>query len=129
MTVRIASLSKQIKKNGARLHLAMMSRAHSHGTAGGASEEEQALRAERQRLKQAQAGRRADALLPKVKPEKAPKVAKAPKVPKAPKPEKEPKVKAAKSGKTAKPSRAEKVEKKAANVEAAKKADRKSAKT
>ncbi len=128
MTIRTASLSKQIKKNGARLHQAMASRAHSQGSKAAALDTETALRAERDELKKAQADRRAAALLPKAKPEPVAKVAKAPKAPKAPKAAKEPKApKEAKGAKGAKPSRADKLVKKAENAEAAKKADRKSA--
>ena len=79
MPIRIASLARQLHKNGQRLHIAIASRAFSHGSDQTAS--------------------------------------------KAAKP---PKEKAAKSNK---PSRADKQTKKAENLEAAKKADRKSAKT
>ncbi len=127
MPIRIASLSRQLQKNGLRLHRAMASRAFSHGADPSASEEEKALREERSALKAAQAERRASATLPKAKPVKVvkePRPAKAPKAPKAAKP---PKEKAAKAAN--KPSRADKQTKKAENLEAAKKADRKSAKT
>lgn len=130
MPIRIASLSRQIQKNGARLHLAMASRAHSQGADQPASEHEQALRDERQVLKAAQEKRRAEAKMPKpkasklVKEAKPPKPPKPPKAPKAAKPPKE-----AKAAGANKPSRAEKLSKKADNLEAAKKADRKSAKT
>ena len=130
MPIRIASLSRQLHKNGQRLHVAMMSRAFSHGNDPAPSEQEKALREERSALKAAQAERRARALLPKAKPVRAvkeAKPAKAAKAPKAPKAVKPPKEKAAKSA--AKPSRADKQTKKAENLEAAKKADRKSAKT
>jgi outer membrane biosynthesis protein TonB len=127
MPIRIASLSRQLHKNGQRLHVAMMSRAFSHGTDPAPSEQEKALREERSALKAAQAERRASALLPKAKPVKVVKEAKPAKAPKAPKAAKPPKEKAAKSAN--KPSRADKQTKKAENLEAAKKADRKSAKT
>ena len=129
MPIRIASLARQLDKNGQRLHLAITSRAFSHGSDQTASEQEQALREERKALKAAQAERQARALLPKAKPVKVvkqAKPAKAAKPPKAPKAAKPPKEKAAKSNK---PSRADKQTKKAENLEAAKKADRKSAKT
>ena len=125
MPIRIASLSRQLQKNGQRLHRAMASRAFSHGADPSASDEEKALRDERSALKAAQAERRASATLPKAKPVKAVKEAKPAKAPKAPKAAKPPKEKAAKTAN--KPSRAEKVSKKAENLEAAKKADRKSA--
>jgi hypothetical protein len=130
MPIRIASLSRQIQRNGQRLHLAIASRAFSHGEKGASSDAETSLREERQVLKEAQAKRRAQALLPKpkaVKVVKEAKPAKPRKAPKAAKPAKE--AKEAKGAKTNKPSRADKQTKKAENLEAAKKADRKSAKT
>jgi hypothetical protein len=128
MPIRIASLSRQLHKNGQRLHLAMMSRSFSHGADPSPSEQEKALREERSALKAAQVERRAKALLPKVKPVRVAKAAAKPaKAPKAPKAAKPPKEKAAKTAN--KPSRADKQTKKAENLEAAKKADRKSAKT
>ncbi|MDQ6680192.1 MAG: hypothetical protein M3Y67_04410, partial [Pseudomonadota bacterium] len=92
MTIRIASLTKQIKNTGARLHQAMLSRVHSQGAEQGPSEAEEALSRERRQLKQTQAQRQAKAKLPKAKPVQAVKVAPAPKAPKArkePKPAKE----------------------------------------
>jgi hypothetical protein len=127
MPIRTASLSRQLHKNGQRLHVAMMSRAFSHGADPAPSEQEKALREERDALKAAQAERRERAKLPKAKPVRVVKEAKPAKAPKAPKAAKPPKEKAAKSA--AKPSRADKQTKKAENLEAAKKADRKSAKT
>jgi hypothetical protein len=124
MPIRTASLARQLHKNGQRLHAAMASRAFSHGADPAPSEQETALRQERDALKAAQAERRARAKLPKAKPVRVVKEAKPAKAPKAAKP---PKEKAAKSA--AKPSRADKQTKKAENLEAAKKADRKSAKT
>src|SRR5450755_643088 len=127
MPIRIASLSRQLHKNGQRLHLAMASRAFSKGPEHPAAEPENALRDERHALKAEQKKRQAAAKLPKpkaVKVVKEAKPAKAPKAPKAAKPPKE-----AKTGKGNKPSRADKLSKKAENLEAAKKADRKSAKT
>ncbi len=131
MTIRIASLSKQIQKNGAKLHLAMLSRAHSQGPDHEPSESERALADERRRLKEAQAGRQAQARLPRKKAAKAVKTTtrppKAPKAAKEPKAQKEPKE--AKAAKGNKPTRADKVAKKAENLEAAKNAAKKSAKT
>lgn len=130
MPIRTASLNHQIQKNGARLHLAMASRAHSQGADQPASEHEQALLDERRALKEAEATRRAQAKLPKAKPVALVKEAKPPKPPKAPKAAKEPKpAKEAKTGKGAKPSRADKSIKKAENAEAARKATKKSAKS
>ena len=129
MPIRTASLNHQIQKNGARLHLAMASRAHSQGADQPASEHEQALLDERRLLKEAEATRRAQAKLPKAKAVQLVKEAKPPKPAKAPKAAKEPKEpKEAKSAK-GKPTRAEKLIKKAENAEAAKKATKKSAKT
>lgn len=129
MPIRTATLNRQIKHNGVRLHLAIVSRAHSQGAGQAPSEPEQALLQERAELKRARAERQAQAKLPKPKAVWVRKEAKpkAPKAAKAPKPAKEPK--AAKDAKSNKPSRADKQTKKAENLEAAKKADRKSAKT
>ena len=127
MPIRTASLTSQIKKIGVRLHAAIASSARSRGPDHEPSADE------RRRLKEAQAQRRAQALLPKAKPApvvKAPKPPKAAK-PKPPKAEKAPKdAKGAKGAKgAAKPSRADKIAKKAQNLEAAKQAAKKSAKT
>ena len=130
MPIRTASLTHQIKKNGARLHLAMASRAHSQGADQAVSAHELALLEERRSLKEASTQRQAQAKLPKqrvVRLAKEAKPTKAPKAPKAPKVAKEPK--AAKTAEGNKPSRAEKVIKKAENLDAAKKATKKSAKT
>ena len=88
MPLRTASLSRQIRLNGARLHQAIAARLHSHAE-GPASEREVELIEERRALKEAQAKRRADALLPRAKPQPAwmsrpaRPVAKAPKAPRA----------------------------------------------
>src|SRR5882757_1224754 len=118
MPIRTASLTHQIQENGARLHLAMVTRIHSQGTEQPVSEHEQALLAERRSLKEAQATRQAQAKLPKPKPQaawmmKEAKPAKAPKAPKAAKAPKEAKeAKAGKAAKDNKPSRADKLTKK-----------------
>ena len=127
MPVRFASLSRQLHRNGQRLHFAMANRTFSQGPEQPADEVEQAMREERRRLKEQQKQRHAQALLPRPKAVKPVKEAKPPKAPKAPKAAKPPKE--AKAAKGNKPSRADKQTQKAANVEAAKKADRKSAKT
>jgi hypothetical protein len=130
MPIRIASLKHKIQNNGARLHLAAASRAHSHPADQAPSALEVALLEERRLLKEARAKRQAEALLPKpkaVKLVKEPKAPKAPKAPKEAKAAKEPKD--AKAAKGNKPSRAEKVVKKAESLEAAKRATKKSAKT
>ena len=127
MPIRTASLNHQIHKIGARLHLAMASRAHSRGADQPLSEREQALLNERRLLKEANAKRQAQATLPKPKAAKpVAKPPKLPKAPKAPKAAKEPKE--AKAAKAHKPSRAEKLTKKAENLEAEKRAAKKSAK-
>ena len=129
MPIRTSSLNKVIHKNGARLHLAMMSRVHSEGADHPASEHEQTLLKERRFLKEAKAKRQEQATLPKANAAKLPKEAKPPREPKAPKAAKEPREpKAAKAAKDHKPSRAEKLAKKAEMLEAAKQAARKSAK-
>ncbi len=132
MPHRTSSLNKQIQKNGARLHLAMATRVHSFGADRPASEHEQALLDERRSLKEAQAKRELQASLPRTRPQaawltkaaKPPKEAKAPKAPRAAKPPKEAKA----TAKDHKPSRADKLAKKAENLDAAKKAAKKSAK-
>jgi hypothetical protein len=130
MPIRTASLTTQIRKNGARLHLAMASRIQSRGAEQPPSDQEQALLEERRALKAAQAKRQGQ---PRTKPKavvKAPKPPKAAKAPKEPKPPKAPKeAKAAKATADNKPSRADKLAKKAQNLEASRKADKKSAKT
>lgn len=127
MPIRTASLTHQIQKNGARLHLAMASRAHSQGADMPASAHELTLLEERRSLKEARAQRQVQAKLPKQRAVRLMKVAKPPKAPKAPKVAKEPKE--AKATKGNKPSRADKLTKKAENLDAAKKAAKKSAKT
>ena len=127
MPVRFASLSRQLHRNGLRLHFAMASRTFSQGPEQPADDAEQAIREERRRLKEQQKQRHAQALLPRPKAMKPLKEARPPKAAKAPKAAKPPKE--AKAPKGNKLSRADKQTQKAANVEAAKKANRKSAKT
>ena len=79
MPIRTATVTHQIQKNGARLHLAMVSRAHSQGEGSPPSELERALLEERRSLKEARALRQAQAKLPKPK---AVKLIAAPKAPK-----------------------------------------------
>ena len=94
MPIRTATLNRQIKNNGVRLHLATVSRQHSHGADQPPSAAEQALLEERVKLKLARAQRQAAAKAPKpvaakpvkvVKPVKAPKADKVEKAEKAPK--------------------------------------------
>lgn len=127
MPLRFASLSRQLHRKGQRLHFAMVSRTVSWGPEQPPDESEQAMREEHRRLKEQQKQRHAQALLPKPKVVKPAKEAKPPKASKAPKPAKPPKE--AKTVKANKLSRADKQTQKAANIEAAKKAQRKSAKT
>ena len=127
MPIRFASLSRQIQRNGQRLHLAIASRAFSHEPDEGDGDAEKALRDERHRLKELQKQRHAQALLPRPKAAKPVRAAKPPKAPKAPKPVKPPKE--AKASKANHPTRADKQAQKAAALEAAKKAQKKSAKT
>jgi hypothetical protein len=126
MPIRFASLSHQIQRNGLRLHLAIASRALSHEPEEGDGDAEKALRDELHRLKELQKQRHAQALLPRPKAVKPVREAKAPKAPKAPKAAKPPKEAKAKANK---PTRADKQAQKAAALEAAKKAHKKSAKT
>ncbi len=128
MPIRTASLTHQIQKNGARLHLAMVTRTRSQGADQPASEAEQALLEERRSLKAAKATLQVRPKALKPQPAWMTREAKAPAAPKAAKAAKEPKVaKAAAKGN--KPTRAEKLTKKAENLDAAKKATKKSAKT
>ena len=126
MPIRTASLTHQIQRNGARLHLAIASRVQSHGVDQTPSEREVALLDERRLLKVARSQRQAQAKLPKPKAVRLVNEAKPPKAPKPPKAAKEPKE--AKATKGNKPSRADKLTKKAESLEAAKKAAKKSAK-
>lgn len=126
MPIRTATLARQLRKNGARLHLAMVSQAHNlTGAAAKPSKSVQALIDERRDLKESSATRQAQAKLPKVKAMRVVKELKAPKPPKASRAAKEPKVEKAPKG--VKESRADKKAKKDKNVDAAKRADRKSA--
>jgi len=129
MTIRIATVSGQVRKNGLRLHRAMASRIRSRGADSPPSEAEQALLDERRELKTERAARAAKAQLPRAKPKPA-WMLKPPKPPKARK-VKAPKEAHAKDAKPAvkHPSRAEKQVRKAESLEAAKKAQKKSAKT
>src|SRR5450432_1811248 len=123
MPIRTASLARQLQKNGARLHLAMISHARSSpGADAKTSEPVRALIDERRALKEDQAKRKAQALLPKPKAVKLVKEVKPAKAPKAPKAAKEPKP-AKKVAKGAKVSRADKTAKKAENADASARRD------
>jgi hypothetical protein len=128
MPIRIASLTRRIAENGAKLHRAILERVHSQGADHEPSEAEQALAEERRLLKEERAKRQERAQQPRAKaadklvrthhsqPKDKPKASKKPKEPKA--------------GKAAhKPSRAEKHAAKASVLEAARRSTKKSAKT
>ena len=130
MTIRIASLTQRIAKNGARLHHAMMDRIHSHGADHEPSETEQALAEERRLLKEEREKRHAQTQQPRAKANKLvrthhPQAKEKPKAKKEPKEE----AKAGKAGKAHGPSRAEKHAAKASALQAASRAPKKSAKT
>ena len=57
MPIRTATLARQIEKNGARLHQAMLMRAHSQGMEHEASDAEKGLLEERAQLKEARSQR------------------------------------------------------------------------
>src|SRR5437899_1243484 len=130
MPIRISSLTSRIANNGALLHQARMDRIHAFGADHEPSEAEQALAEERRLLKEERDKRQAQALQPR--PKAVDKLVRthhaAPKdKPKATKEAKEPKekTKAAKHG----PTRAEKHAAKAAALDAARRATKKSAKS
>ena len=127
MPLRTASLNGRIRKNGAKLHLAMASRVHSLGAGHAPSAAEEALAEERRQLKDEKAQRQAQAQQPKAKADKLVRTHH-PQAKDKPKAKHEPKEAKAPSKKT-KPSRAEKQATKAAALEAAKRSSRKSAKT
>ena len=127
MTIRIASLTQRIAKNGARLHHAMMDRVHSHGADHEPSETERALTEERRLLKDEQAKRRAQLQQPRAKADKLVRTHH-PQAKEKPKANKEPK-EAKAAGKAHRPSRAEKHAAKASALQAASRAPKKSAKS
>jgi len=130
MPIRIASMTRRIAKNGARLHKAMMDRVHSLGADHEPSEAEQALAEERRLLKEERAKRQAQAQQPRAKAIDKLVRTHHPHAKEKPKERKEPKEpKAGKSGKTHRPSRAEKHAAQAAALQAASSAPKKSAKT
>ena len=128
MPIRISSLTKRIADNGAMLHQARMDRTHAQGADHEPSEAEQALAEERRLLKEERAKRQARAQQPG--PTALDKLVRthhpeAKEKPKARKEAKEPKdAKAGKHG----PTRAEKHAAKAAALDAARRAKKKSAK-
>jgi hypothetical protein len=132
MPIRISSLTKRIADNGAMLHQARMDRIHAQGADHEPSDAEQALAEERRLLKEEQARRQARAQQPG--PTALDKLVRthhpeAKEKPKATKEAKEPKdAKAGKAGKAHGPTRAEKHAAKAAALDAARRAKKKSAK-
>ena len=130
MPIRDATLNHQLHQNGARLHLAMLARIHSHGADEPASEDELALMEERRQLKLARAERQAQAKLPRVKVPRMAATHHAAKQVKAAKPAREKEAKGAKATKSkAHLTRTEKHAQKAAALDAARRASKKSAKT
>jgi hypothetical protein len=130
MPIRTASLNKQIKKNGARLHQAIEARVHSEGAEHAPSEHEKALADERRFLKEAKAKRAAQAAQPKAKAPKFVHHEAKPKAAKVHKPkDKDAKDKAAKPHAKDHLSATDKRAKKAEALQAAKNAAKKSAKT
>jgi hypothetical protein len=131
MPIRISSLTKRIANNGAMLHQAQMDRIHAQGADHEPSDAEQALAEERRLLKEERARRQARAQQPG--PTALDKLvrthhAEAKEKPKATKEAKEAKEhKDAKAGKHG-PTRAEKHAAKAAALDAARRAKKKSAK-
>lgn len=126
MPLRHATLNHQLQKNGARLHAAMMIRVHSHGADGPPSEGELELMEERRQLKAARDERREHDQQPKAH---APKLVRTTHALAKPKEAKAAKEKEAKAAKKAKPhmTRTEKHAQKAAALDAARRAAKKSA--
>ena len=127
MPIRIASMAQRIAKNGAMLHKAMMDRIDSLGADHEPSEAEQALVEERRLLKEERAKRQARAQQPRVKAAEKLVRTHHPEAKAKPKATKEPKE--PKPAKAHRPSRAEKHAAKAAALDAARRATKKSAKT
>ena len=127
MPIRIASMAQRIAKNGAMLHKAMMDRIDSLGADHEPSEAEQALVEERRLLKEERAKRQARAQQPRVKAAEKLVRTHHPEAKAKPKATKEPKE--PKAAQAHRPSRAEKHAAKAAALDAARRATKKSAKT
>ena len=129
MPKRISSLTKRIASNGTKLHQARMERTHAEGAGDAPSEAEQALAEERRLLKEERAKRKERALQPgpsaldKLVRTHHPEGKGKPKVSKEAKEPKHPK-----TGKHG-PTRAEKHAQKAAALDAARRAKKKSDKT
>jgi len=127
MPLRHATMQHQLHKNGVRLHAAMMSRIHSHGADDPPSQEELELMEERRQLKAARDERREHDQQPKAHAPKLVRTTHAVAKAKEPKAAKEKEAKAA--AKKAKPhmTRTEKHAQKAAALDAARRAAKKSA--
>jgi hypothetical protein len=132
MPIRISSFTKRIANNGAMLHQARMGRIHAQGADHEPSDAEQALAEERRLLKEERARRQARAQQPgptaleKLVRTHHAEVKEKPKAMKEAKGAKE--AKDAKAGKAHGPTRAEKHAAKAAALDAARRAKKKSAK-
>lgn len=127
MPIRIASMARRIKKNGAMLHLAMADRINLLGEDHEPSEAERALAEERRLLKEERAKRQARALQPRARAiDKLVRTHRSQAKDK-PKAAKEPKE--AKAGTAHRPSRAEKHAAKAAALDAARRSAKKPAKS
>jgi hypothetical protein len=126
MPLRHASMQHQLHQNGVRLHAAMMSRIHSHGADNPPSEEELQLLEERRQLKAQRDERREHDQQPKAN---APKLVRTTHATAKPKEAKVAREKEAKAAKKAKPhmTRTEKHAQKAAALDAARRASKKSA--
>jgi hypothetical protein len=128
MPIRTASVNRQLEKNGAKLHQAMLIRIHSQGADGEPSEAEAALTEERRHLKEERARRHEEAGHAKPRASKLVRThhAEAKHKDEKPKAKKEKETRPAAKG-AHKPTRAEKHATKAAALEAAKKSAKKSA--
>jgi hypothetical protein len=130
MPIRIASLSRRMANNGAALHFAMTQRIRSLGADHEPSEAERALADERRALREERAKRQAHALQPKPKAVDRLMRTHHPEAKEKPTAKKESRgPKESKAGKAHGPTRAEKHDAKAAAMEAARRAGKKSAKT
>ena len=127
MPIRHATLNHQLQQNGARLHVAMMIRTRSHGADDPPSAEELELLEERRKLKAERDERRAHQQEPHAKGPKIVRTTHA--QPHAPKEKAEKAAKEKAAAKKAKPhmTRTEKHAQKAAALDAARRASKKSA--
>jgi len=125
-----SSMQHQLHRNGVRLHAAMMSRIQSHGADDPPSDEELELMEERRKLKAERDERHDQALQSKPKaPKLAVRTTRAQPKPKEAKASKDQEAKAAKKAGKPHLTRTEKHAQKAAALDAARRATKKSAKT